>query len=376
MSNEKIWRIEQHTLAKHELLRKYLRAWFPILTIGGYNKRVIFLDGFAGPGIYAGGEPGSPIVALEALVNHSVLSSLTGTEFVFIFIETELERFKSLVRELDIFWDQLDGGQPSNVKVYTYNDEFTRVVQQIASSVGIQNQLAPTFAFVDPFGWSGVPLSVICELLSSDKCEVLFNFMYDSVSRFVTDERPGVARHFADLFGTDEAEYRRVAELQGEDRKGFLRDLYLQQLKTVGDFRFVRSFEVLDVDRGRTAYLLMFGTRSLKGLEVMKNAMWDLDPIAGVKFSGFAGDQMMLFAPEPDLRPLRTAILTHFTGQTVSIEDIESYVIVETDYKKSQYKSQLKALEEYGSIQCVSGRNRRGTYPPGTMLYFPPALFH
>lgn len=33
---ETIWEIEPHTQAKHEILRRYLSAWFPIL--GKYNK--------------------------------------------------------------------------------------------------------------------------------------------------------------------------------------------------------------------------------------------------------------------------------------------------------------------------------------------------
>ena len=58
-----VWPLEPHTKAKHEILRRYLGAWFPILTSGGWNRRVIFLDGFAGPGRYSACEPGSPIIA-------------------------------------------------------------------------------------------------------------------------------------------------------------------------------------------------------------------------------------------------------------------------------------------------------------------------
>jgi hypothetical protein len=56
-----IWPIEPHTSAKHQILRKYLDAWLPI--VGTYNKRIIYIDGFAGPGEYAGesrARPSSP----------------------------------------------------------------------------------------------------------------------------------------------------------------------------------------------------------------------------------------------------------------------------------------------------------------------------
>ena len=64
-----IWKAEPHTLAKHAVLRNYLEAWFPIL--GRWNGRVIYYDGFAGPGRYEGGEQGSPIVAIEVAMGHA-----------------------------------------------------------------------------------------------------------------------------------------------------------------------------------------------------------------------------------------------------------------------------------------------------------------
>lgn len=63
-----IWNIEPHTEAKHEILRKYLDAWFPIMT--RWNGRVLYIDGFAGPGEYIGGKYGSPIIATKAVLEH------------------------------------------------------------------------------------------------------------------------------------------------------------------------------------------------------------------------------------------------------------------------------------------------------------------
>ncbi|MFZ7121222.1 MAG: three-Cys-motif partner protein TcmP, partial [Eubacteriaceae bacterium] len=45
-----IWAIEPHTEAKHAILRKYLDAWLPIIT--RWNGKVLYIDGFAGPGEY------------------------------------------------------------------------------------------------------------------------------------------------------------------------------------------------------------------------------------------------------------------------------------------------------------------------------------
>lgn len=100
MPETTVWELEPHTKAKDELLRRYLGAWFAILANGGRNRRVVFLDGFAGPGIYEKGEPGSPIIAIDTFVSHKVFSDLDHTEFVFILIEPDEARCASLEAEL------------------------------------------------------------------------------------------------------------------------------------------------------------------------------------------------------------------------------------------------------------------------------------
>ena len=42
------WPANEHTLAKHRILRAYLEAWIPIMSKG--NRRLLLVDGFAGPG--------------------------------------------------------------------------------------------------------------------------------------------------------------------------------------------------------------------------------------------------------------------------------------------------------------------------------------
>jgi hypothetical protein len=36
-----LWQIDRHTQAKHEILRRYLEAWFPILSHSSQKVRII-----------------------------------------------------------------------------------------------------------------------------------------------------------------------------------------------------------------------------------------------------------------------------------------------------------------------------------------------
>ena len=60
-----VWALEPHTRAKHEILKRYLQAWMPILSRGNFPE-IMYIDGFAGPGKYTGGEDGSRVLVEAA----------------------------------------------------------------------------------------------------------------------------------------------------------------------------------------------------------------------------------------------------------------------------------------------------------------------
>lgn len=199
MAVDTVWKLEPHTAAKHEILRGYLGAWFPIMS--SWQGRVIYLDGFAGPGIYEDGEPGSPIIALETLMTHNGIDLKGQTEFVFVFMDEDEERCALLTEEVDRLFDRF-GGQPPKVVVAIENTRFEEGVKDILEESD-GKEIAPTFAFVDPFGWSGAPMDVMADLLRP-RCELLFTFIYDQTSRFISIDNEQVIQQLEDLFGSDE----------------------------------------------------------------------------------------------------------------------------------------------------------------------------
>lgn len=231
-----------------------------------------------------------------------------------------------------------------------------------------QKRLAPTFAFIDPFGFSGVPLALIARLLSFDKCEVFFNFMYDFVNRFAT--AGNVDHHLEAIFGTDEYLTAGVYD-SADQRREFLLDLYERQLREAAGFPYVLRFDMYN-RQGHNTYSMFYGTRSLTGVELMKSAMWSVDPVSGKRFSDREIDGLP-FATSVDVRPLRLAILDHFRGKSVTVEEVKTFTLVETDYSASHYNRLVLApLERNKVIEVVSStRKRAGTFPAGTVIRFP-----
>lgn len=364
-----VWPLTPHTAAKHDLLRRYLGAWFPILANRGFNRRLLFIDGFAGPGVYDTGEPGSPIVALTTLVDHQAFASWSATEFVFFFIEEDRRRHESLVAELDAFWSKR-GGMPPNVHVQGLHGAFEDVADGVLTGLEKRGQtLAPTLAFVDPFGYSGASMDTICRLTRFPKCEIFFNFMFSWITRGATHPDDGVRERLVELFGS--ATFEQAEGMTPEARKAFLHDLYDQQLRDSARFEHVLDFEMVDV-RGKS-YSLFFGTRHMKGLESMKRAMWGVDPTGQFRFSDQTAGITPLFGAEVDVAPLRRAILGEFSKRTATIEQVHDFVMTKTIYGPDHYKRAVlsKLEKEDGVLHVVSSsRKVANGYPDGTVLAF------
>lgn len=351
-----IWKLDPHTSAKHAILRRYLQAWAPILAQGGFPK-VAYVDGFAGPGQYEGGEDGSPIIALKAALEHA---ARINVRVVFLFIEEKLERatfLQQLVGELALparFEVEIAGGK-------TFEDAFGDFQRKHTDRSG---RLPPTFAFIDPFGWKGVPFSVVQGVLGQPSCEVLLTFMYEEINRFIGHSDQ--AANFDSFFGT--TGWRDGIKLASStDRNRFLHDLYLRQLKNSTNAKYVRSFKMRNAS-GSVDYYLFYATGSQIGLKKMKEAMWKVDQSGDFTFSDATDpNQLVLFGSAPRSDLLRQQISSQFAGREVTVGDVEEFVLAETAFRDTHYKQQvLKPMELAAppglEVANAPAGRRRGTY--------------
>jgi three-Cys-motif partner protein len=360
LPEETLWQIEPHTRAKHIILKTYLDAWFPILS--KYNQRIVYIDGFSGSGRYANGELGSPLVAIECARAHR--AKLKG-ELVFYFIEIRRDRADHLRKELAEL--QL----PAHFKVFvengTFSEELTRALDELDTS---GKRSAPTFALVDPFGFSGIPYSLIKRLLAAGKCEVLITFMADSMNRWLTHPDEKIQEHIVETFGTEEA--LGVAEGPG-DRVTGLKNLYQVQLMAIA--KFVRYFEMRD-RKNRVVYYLFFASNNALGHLKMKEAMWKVDPMGDFSFSDATNPYQQLIFESPSSVPLGQELISTFSGKgQIPVDVVETHVFDETPYLRKHMREALATLESSGKLEIaatkVDGKKRlAGTYPNEALVTF------
>ena len=173
------YEIAAHSIVKHKILEKYLGPWFFVLS--KYDKTVQYIDCFAGSGEYENpGVRGSPIIALDSLTNHSLCRDmLSRSTFNFVFIESKKERatiLENTIRSRNL---------PDSVKVTVITEIFQKVMEELYGTDDSPRycNLCATFAFIDPFGYSHIPMKYVRRILETSKCEVMINLMVNNAKR-------------------------------------------------------------------------------------------------------------------------------------------------------------------------------------------------
>ncbi len=254
--------IQPHTEAKHHILQYHMEQWFPIL--GRTYNTLRYIDGFSGPGEYRDGEPGSPIVALDAISEHSYFEEFIskGKTVEFLFVDRDAQYIRHLQSKLhQMRW-------PSIFEIDVQNKPFSDVMKNLLDDTdSFLQQMPPSLIFIDPFGPAGFPLELLAKLARIDRVEVLINLNHSELVRWIL---PDSSKHItADrLYGS--SRWRPALSLLGRDRSEFLVTEYESALKDIGWHG--TSFEMVN-SQNQTAYHLVFGTGNHKGLEAMKRAM-------------------------------------------------------------------------------------------------------
>ena len=344
-TNEKYW--SEYTglqEAKHQLLKKYLNGWFPILTSA--HGQVIYVDCHAGRGSHITGQKGSPILALQALLNHKLRAQiLSSTKVRFILFESDLANCQHLWKEIRYL-----GKRPENIHVDVFPADFQKTLREVVDNMNQQNQLlAPSFAFVDPYGFT-LSMDLLNDLLAFRSCELLINFMFHYVNMAI--HHPAQASNMDSLFGCpDWRELARIDDTQERERATIA--LFSHQLKA----EFVTHMNMIG-DNNVLKYVLLHASNHPKGRELMKESMWAVVPDGSfTAYQRDNPDQPVLIEPEPNLEPLKDLLWSNFVGQQVYMEEIYDWLLREL-YLKKHVHQVLRDYRKQGIVDFINYEGR------------------
>jgi len=360
------WIYREHTRVKHALLKKYLYVW--IIKLGKFHRKIIFFDGFAGRGEYIDEKTGklltvgSPIIALR--VADELLQYCEQKErnpyfdkFVCVAVEKDKENFENLRSVINRKKEKLEF--KDKIEILLINAEFANVVSKLVKEVGVR--IAPSFFFIDPFGFSGVPFAAITDILSLPRTEIFFSFMTRDINRFLGLHQ--VEKHLNTLYPT--SEWQQIYQIQSwEERDKALLNLYVKSLKEIAGVKYVFPFRVCMDEKYQTLYYLVHATNHFHGLKIMKDIM---------KRQGASGDFAWLGPKESSYRyqqklfddtipSLKEYLLKKFEGESKTFDKILEETYQDTRFVEKEYRQALKELEKEGraSIIRVTSKTTRG----------------
>jgi three-Cys-motif partner protein len=257
---------------KHELLKRYLPQFGGMTGSQSQDKRVVYLDGYAGEGRYENGEPASAELALRVASHHRRY----GLNLECFFAEQQAKSFDRLQQVVQTY-------QANGVQAHAHRGEVDGVLDDVVA----QAVRSPLFLFLDPTGLC-LPQDRLVDVLARQRphrrpaTELLMNFSMMAVWRLgghvrspKGDER-SLQRFDEVLGGVWWREYFADAsaarEKDGEDEaaedaiEAVAAEYALRLERRTG--MFVQSVPVTHSPRKRAVYRLVFATRSPYGLWV------------------------------------------------------------------------------------------------------------
>ena len=247
----------EQTYLKHFFLERYLET--VAYHIGFSQREFVYVDCFSGPWRAADEDLGdtSIRIALDRLnsVRNGLAQSRKYPTIRAIFVEKSPAAFTNLQQVL-----KEHGG---DVKTMALLGSFEENIGQILDQVGTTF----TFFFVDPTGWTGFAMDSLRPILQRPKGEVMINFMYDFINRFLSFRDPANEDSLDRCFGT--RDWRSIRDTPG--RESALVNLYVEQVRATGCFPYATFSRVLKPLHERAYFHLVYATRSAKGIEKFRD---------------------------------------------------------------------------------------------------------
>jgi three-Cys-motif partner protein len=192
MKPPEYYRGKEQTYLKHFFLEKYLET--VAFHIGYSQSEFVYVDCFSGPWQPEHEDLADTSIRVSLGKLNYVRNVLAGREkyptIRAIFIEKDATAFGALRQILE----QHHGSVQTAALPGAFEDNIRGILVEIGKTFA--------FCFIDPTGWTGLSMDRLQPLLLHRPGEVMINFMYDFVNRFLNSRDPTTETSLDRFFGT------------------------------------------------------------------------------------------------------------------------------------------------------------------------------
>ncbi len=339
----------EQSAVKTAIVAKYFQAWAKVIT-GHLTKssqprqrRIAYIDLFAGPGRYKDGTKSTPLFILEAAIKDPILRDSLLT----LFNDRDPENTSSLLAEIR----KLPGIQTLKHQPDVHTNEVGEDIVKMFERMN----LVPTLFFVDPWGYKGLSLRLINSVLKDWACECIFFFNYGRIRMGLSNE--AVRAHMEALFGEDRAAVlaEKLGRVSPTHAELTIVEEICEALVEMGG-KYVLPFRFRNEQGTRTKHHLIFVSKHPLGYKIMKHVMATESSVTeqGVpsfEYSPATRCQPLLFELARPLDDLEGMLLDEFAGLTLSMSEVFERHNYGRRYIEKSYKEVLTKMERAGKIK-------------------------
>lgn len=337
---------KQQTNKKIEYVREYIRQWSYVMLERDSISTVNFIDCMCNAGVYRDGDCCTVIEVL--LVFLDMAPHHPNKRFNIWCNDIDPKKIEVLEKVVALL------PKNSQVNVYSQTADVNACLDALSGDTKISRKIFEygnaTVLYVDPFDFGTVEIPKISAVLQKRYCELLFNFFISDYVRNADADDGRLAKCLGgNSFKTKE---ELIAYMRDQFRVGYIKYLFAYQ------FRTQKNVEL---------YQIVFATPNQRGLEKLKDALWNVFNGAEFHRNQVETGQTSFFTEKDEedsaLRTYaseaKSILCDKFAGQTVGWSEIESYLVEHTMLKESQILTHvLKPLIECGKVikQNSSGK--------------------
>ncbi len=344
---------KSQTTQKIKYVSKYIEKWLYVVTNIDQVHNINFVDCMCNAGVYKDGEIGTSIKVLELF--NEFAPKHPDKSFNLILNDINASRI-SIISDLINNYVRV---RAPNIHIITSTSDVNDFLKNDGFFTRYFNcypNHSANVVFVDPYNFCTVKISALSHFLSKNYCELIYNIF---TSDYVRNQDKSKMQKFCKEenipFGS----------------KADMIDLIVSRLK-IGCIRYSFTYE-FKIITNMELYQIMFFTPNLRGLEKLKEALWDT--FDGKEFhrnrSESEETQLTLFSEkdEKDWRLVsysssaKTLLLDKYSGQIMDYISIEEFIIENTMLNGNHVISNvLKPLIQEGKIKKLGHVQRASNY--------------
>lgn len=278
-------RLGQHSITKHQVLKKYLEKYVSILAARPEQDelRLTLVDGFAGGGAYLHPEseerlPGSPLIMVQAMAAaEAAAKQLRRKDFFlnveYIFVEKLKPTIEFLGRELresEAAFGQMD-------RISLLAGSFSQHLDAILSRVEQRSRSGRVIFVLDQYGFSDVRMADLRRIFKRlPNAEVILTIAIDWLIDHWT-EKANYDRILADLeINLTPGFAREIKQAFPNDWRSMIQNKLHGELRSKCGAGYYTPFFIHSTDSHRAYWLLHYSGHS-KARDVMMRLHWEVE---------------------------------------------------------------------------------------------------